>query len=112
MLGDVHVVFGAKVKIALRRREDPRMVKDLSNGDPLASRWDEQAVYQVLAFVRRLAHGFLLDRRQASVDLDHQPATAFLRRCPFVARTQKWKPTDGHPVQYDSSVGHTIVALV
>jgi len=109
MIGDIQVVLGAKMKVALRRCKDPRMVKDLSNSNPLASRWDEQTVYQILALVRRLVHGFLLNRRQASVDLNHQPPSTFLRRRPFVARTQKRKSADGHPVQYDSSVSHIIV---
>lgn len=52
VIGDVQVVFRAKMEIAFRRREDPRVVKDLSNGDPLPSRWNEQAVYQVPAFNR------------------------------------------------------------
>lgn len=98
MIGNVQVIFRAKMEIAFRRREDPRVVKDLSNGDPLASRWDEQAVYQVSAFNRRLVHSFFLNRCQAPVDLDHQPPSTFFRRRPFVARTQKWKSTDSHSI--------------
>lgn len=109
MIGDVQIVVRAKVKIA-RRREDPRMVKDLTNGDSLANRWDEQTIYQVSALDRCLAHGLFLDRRQASVDLNHQLPSTFLRRCPL-ARTQKWKLTDDHTVQNDSSVYQYIVAL-
>lgn len=108
VIGDVQVVFGTKMKIALRRREDPRVVKDLLNGDSLASRWNEQAVYQVPAFDRRLVHSFFLNRRQAPVDLDHQPPSTFLRRRPFVTGTQEWKSTDGHSIQNDSSVCHII----
>lgn len=106
VIRDVQVVFRVKMRIALRRCEDPRVVKDLSNGDPLASRWNEQAVYQIPAFDRRLVHGFLLDRRQAPVDLDHQPPSTFLRRRPFVAGTQEWKSTDSHSIQNDSSACH------
>lgn len=110
VIGDVQVVqvFRTKMKIVLRRRENPRVVKDLSNGDPLASRWDEQAVYQIPALDRCLVHSFFLNRCQAPVDLDHQPPSTFFRRRPFVAGTQEWKSTDGHSIQNDSSACHIV----
>lgn len=106
MIGNAQIVF--KIKIALRWREDPRMIKDLSNSDSFASWWNEQAVYQVPALDRCLTHGFFLNWRQAPVDLDHQSPSTLLRRCPFVAGTQKRKSTNCHSVQNDSSVYHIV----
>lgn len=45
VIGNIQVVFRAKMKVVLRCHEDPRVIKDLSNSDSLASRWNEQAVY-------------------------------------------------------------------
>lgn len=107
-IGRVEILLEASVEIALRLREDPRVVEDLPNGDPLVSYRREQAVYQSFAFGRCLTHGFLLRRRQAFVDLDHQPSSAFLRRRPLVAGTHERQTAGDHPVQHDAAVFHRI----
>lgn len=82
---------------------DPRMIGEFLNVDPLVGGGHQQTIHEVLVFAGHRRDAFLLQRRQAAINLGHQPSATLLRGRFLVAGTQKRQATGAHYVQNDSS---------